>query len=1150
MAKFVHNLSGSFVGDVKPVSQARSRLAIPALIAAATALFAGSPAFSQSTFGTFTGTVHDPSGSVVADCIVTVTSNDTSARRSSLTDKEGNYVLVNIEPGSYNLVMQAPGFQPLTFKDLVLLSRQTVRTDGSLSVAGQTQTVSVNEASEAVITTEVSSIAETKTGHELVDLPLAIASRATGSTSPITTLTTQAGVQTDNSGNISVSGAKPSQLSVTIDGISTMSPRASAPIAELFPSFGAISEIRVSEINNAAEFGGVSDITTISKGGSNSFHGGVYENLQNSDMNARNPFSATVSLVKMNDFGGFIGGPVTIPRVYRGRNRTFFFVDYEGLRLPRQTFINESVPSLALRSGDLSVYSAPVYNLGAGPFPGNQIPASLISPVALNALKYLFPLPDTGPANATANNYSVNYPDPISSNQVDLRIDQNITASQTAFFRATYKNRDITNTPSTSGTILAGPLKQPEIDYAFTAAHNFVITPTLVNELRAGLTGTRILTSDTANGVTYAHLIGVPIPQPDNGDITPNFSINGFQPTTSTASSVNRGRTQQLIDNLTWTKGSHTFKFGGDIRKLSSYLSNGFASSQEGSYTFSGAVTNTVNGAPYINNPYAAFLLGVPDKTGVGISDLGLASCDINGYATHYEFFAQDDWKITPRLTMNYGIRWEYHPAFYDHLYNVGAFLPNVYSVVNGVSVRGEVVIPDKGYYLLNPYFAESIAPTPIVTASQAGIPQNLHNADKTEFAPRIGFAYRITKDGRTVLRAGWGKFIETEYATLADANGAVPQSYIGAFTNSIKGVTPTYTLANPFPANLGVAGTQTFASNAAIGYQDPYIQQWNITIERDLGFETGLRVSYEGNHGSQLGYAANYAQIPANTIGYAASKAANASPFPLWYSLNTDFNGARSNYNAMTVEANRRLSHGLQFTASYVFAKNLSNGQGYNPTGFASEGGGEVTDIYNINLDYGNVSFTHRNRFLTTFLYELPVGKGRMLLNNTNKFVDGIVGGWQLSGVFLAQSGPFLTVVAAGADPEGDGFSTLQGSGRADIVSGVSVVPDSQNIYNWINKAAFAVPPNNVGRAPTSSVGSVVGPGTQAVSLSMFKTIAVRERARFQLGIAAANALNHPNYTTPNLTFGTAAFGTITNVQSQEAGGPRSLQLTGRLSF
>ena len=460
-------------------------------------VFCANDVMAQSTFGTIVGTVRDPSGSVVADCAITLTNNGTSARRAALTDKEGNYVLVNLEPGIYQIEMQAPGFQTTTFKSVELQSRQTVRTDGSLSVAGQAQSVNVEAQTESVITTEVSSIAETKSGRELQELPVGIGSRALGSTSAISTLTTQAGVQTDNAGAISVAGSKPSMLSVSIDGISTMSVRSEAPIAELFPSFGTIAEIRVSEINNAAEYGGVSDITTISKGGSNQLHGGVFENLQNTDLNARNPFSAAVTKVQMNNFGGYFGGPVVIPHLYNGKDKTFFFGSYEGLRLPRQQFINQSVPSLALRSGDLSAYPGTITDLSGTPFPGNQIPLTRISPVAQAALKYLFPLPNTGAANALANNYSVNFPTPITSEQGDFRVDQNISARQTMFVRGTYKTKDVTNTPVSTGTILSGGLHQPERDFALTAAHNFVISPTLVNELRVGITDTRVITSNS-----------------------------------------------------------------------------------------------------------------------------------------------------------------------------------------------------------------------------------------------------------------------------------------------------------------------------------------------------------------------------------------------------------------------------------------------------------------------------------------------------------------------------------------------------------------------------------------------------------------------------------------------------------------------------
>jgi hypothetical protein len=289
---------------------------------------------AQSTFGEFLGTVKDPSGAVVSGCAVTVKNLGTSTTRTATTDSSGSYTVVNLEPGNYEVVMEMQGFQKATHTNVQLLSRQTVRVDGAMALASQAQTVEVNVQAEAPINTEVSNIAETKLGRELIDLPVALGSRANGSTSAFATLTTQPGVEIDNTGGISVAGSKPSMLSMSIDGISTMSPRNSAPIAELFPSFDGIAEIRVSEVNNTAEFSGISDITTVSRGGSNQYHGGAFENHQNSAFAARNTFSATVPKLIMNDFGAFFGGPISIPRLYSGKDRTFFFATYESLRLP------------------------------------------------------------------------------------------------------------------------------------------------------------------------------------------------------------------------------------------------------------------------------------------------------------------------------------------------------------------------------------------------------------------------------------------------------------------------------------------------------------------------------------------------------------------------------------------------------------------------------------------------------------------------------------------------------------------------------------------------------------------------------------------------------------------------------------------------
>src|SRR5262245_18317405 len=376
---------------------------------------------AQSTFGQFVGTVKDPSGAVIPGVMVTVKNLGTSATRTATGDETGSYTVVNLEPGDYEITMEAAGFQRVTRSNLQLLARQTVRVDGVMPLSSQAQTVVVSVEAVAPFATEVSNIAETKLGRELIDLPVVLGSRAADSTSAFNTLTTQPGVQIDNNNNISVAGANYDMLSMSIDGISTMSPRNSAPMTELFPAFDGISEIRVSEINNTAEFGGISDVTTITKGGTNQFHGGIFENHQNSALAARNPFTSTVPRVIMNDFGAFGGGPIR-------KDKTFFFADYEGLRLPLQQVLVNSVPSLALRRGDLSVYPTQIRDVDGTPFPGNQIPMSRISPVSLGVLQYLFPPPNAGAPNAIANNYVTNLPTPISSNQGDLRVDHNITS--------------------------------------------------------------------------------------------------------------------------------------------------------------------------------------------------------------------------------------------------------------------------------------------------------------------------------------------------------------------------------------------------------------------------------------------------------------------------------------------------------------------------------------------------------------------------------------------------------------------------------------------------------------------------------------------------------------------------------------------------
>ena len=830
--------------------------------------------FAQSTFGEFTGTVHDPAGSVVPLCVVKATNTGTGLVRSVVTDPSGNYTLLNMEPGDYELAFEAKGFQISKLAGLTLQARQDIRQDIKLSIAAQTQVVNVTEANEAPINTEVSNIAETKVGRELTDLPVAIYSRSTGSTSAITTLTTQPGVETDASGNLSIAGAKPSMMSVTLDGISTVSPRNSGPITELFPSFDGIAEIRVSEVNNTAEFGGVSDITTISKSGSNQYHGGVYENNQVSALDARNTFAATVPKLTLNDYGGFIGGPITVPHFYHGKDKTFFFASYEGLQRPNQTIIIDSVPTAAMRTGDLSAYLPKTvvknpFSSGT-PFPNNQVPASLISPLSAAVLNYFDPLPNYGAPGAIANNFETTAPTNITSNQGDMRVDHNITSRQTAFARLTYKERQTLSAPTASPNLGGGTAI--ERDYAISGAYNYIITPALINEARIGYTGSNSGTNYayTASGIQSALNLQLAGPAPP-GAAAPSFSITGFTGTGGGTSSIAKTNTTQFLDNLTWSKSKHTVKFGGDYRYLTGLYTNVFASSRMGSYSFNNSVTSSL-----IGSPMGAFLLGIPDSSGMAT----VLNPNTDGYSSAYAFYVQDDWKVTSRLTLNYGLRWEYHGAFKDHYSNIANFLLNPTNVINGVTVHGEVVIPDLAVPLVNPAFTQSIYPTPVITASQAGLPQSLRFAQLSDFAPRIGFAWRVFGDGKTVVRGGYGKFIESELGSLIDASWAVEASDVAKFTNSVSSGKFLYTFPYALPSNLAQPGSQVFDLAGDIHYKDPYVQQWNLTVERDLGFQTALRLSYDGSHGSNLGVTTNPDQVPANTVGY--QTATQSAPYPL----------------------------------------------------------------------------------------------------------------------------------------------------------------------------------------------------------------------------------------------------------------------------
>ena len=712
---------------------------------------------AQSTFGTILGTVRDVTGAVVPGATVTLTNKGTTAQRTATSDGSGEFTLSNIDVGNYSVTITAGGFEKYSLPELALTARESRRIDASLKLGQSDQTVTVEELAQNVITTEVSNLAQTKVGEELVSLPVAIYSRSTGSTSPISTLTTEAGVQTDDSGNLDIMGATPALLSVTIDGISSVGVEYSGPINEMFPSFNSIEEIRVSESNNNAEFSGVADITTVSKAGTSKYHGGVFENLQNTAMNSGDPFQLTKTKIQMNDFGGTLGGPVNIPHLYAGRDRSFFFASFEALRLPRETPIVTSVPTLAMRGvggySDLTSYltqqcandsECPTDGLNSLNS-GNATPCPSVTPgvlpicgpdgitpidythvpvntIASNMLTYLMPLPNSGSPDSFTNNYRTNFPSPISANQGDIRLDQTITSKQNIFARFSYKNRQVTSAPDTSctfnfcqsaGSPLQGSYNIPEIDEGLTFAYNYIFTPKLLNEFRGGYNAQHTSTTQSYSTAQLLQQTGLTVPQTNvNWAEAPQLLINGFMATGGGNPTRQRSQTVELLDNVTWNKGHHNFKFGADFKRLTDHDDNVFGNYSSGWYVFD---SSSDVGAS-IGDPYTAFLQSYPDYTEA--ATINKATMDGVGYS--YAFYGQDDWKITPNLTLNLGLRYELHPPLKETNYNTAFFLPDYNGPgTDGSSVHGAVVVPNaQAESFESQDFIGAISPTPTFTAA------------------------------------------------------------------------------------------------------------------------------------------------------------------------------------------------------------------------------------------------------------------------------------------------------------------------------------------------------------------------------------------------------------------------------------------------
>ena len=1126
------------------------------------------PLGAQSTFGSFRGEAIDATGSAIPSATIKLHGLDDNSDRQTISAQDGTFEFQNVKPGHYRIDAHKEGFADASAPDLALDARQDLRVTLTFAVASQSQTVEVS-ATATQVNTENGTLSATLQNEAISQLPLN--ARAV-STSPLAALQLSPEVQYDAQGNISVGGATSSMLGYSVDGISTANVRQNGALQDAYPSSEGIEELKVTAFNNNAEFAQVGDVTFTTKNGTNHYHGSLFEYLQNDVFDAR-PLNFNEKAPKMfNTFGGSLGGPLEIPKLFHGGDKTFFFFDYEGNRRSISTTEQYLVPTEAERAGDLNGFITP-----SNPTPftnpltgqpsaalidptthqqfmgcnGNQPnvicssgAGSRVSPVTESLLQY-YPLPNVNLAESNPSfNYETLIPTPSSTNGWDVRIDRTLTDKQQIFARFSWKNLL---------TDVANPMlpndEDSEHNRSLLVSYNYAISSKWVNEFRFGYTDALtnvnfpILGSDA---IAQLGLEGVDISQHPAGEAFPSFNFSdgtGFTPIGRNRAGLTQSKTLEFTDNLTWQKGKHTFRFGADFRKVKYQDLMFFEPSDDyGLFTFNQGV--------FSGSAFGDALLGLPNT-----SFFAVTSPQVHAQALQTGLYAQDEWQISDRLTFNFGLRWELLPPFVENIGDLGSFDPQLNAVLVPDALT-KTLAASTAYQQVYAGFLESFNAcslgqgTPcsnVLTASQAHLPEGLRQLYKHDFDPRLSVAFRPFRDNRTVLRAGFGIFTISTLGPMSFNNAGNPLSVVHTYANNVNG-SPQFQFPNTAPQSQSIVyggGTLDQANDPQ--FRDPQAAQWNVTIERQLGQDQMLRLSYVGMNSYRLAVTEDLNQVQPSTTPYLPA----TTPYPNWFTLLSTENAGFSNYQALQVESTRHMSKGVFFQANYTLAKNLSDAQGDAPSGFASEVayGLAVSNRFDLPANRGNVAGTPRHRFQLNGIYQLPFGAGRRFLSGGG-WTNAVLGGWDASTVTLLQTGPWLTpTISPTLDQSNTDILNRGTILRPDCVG--NPVPQDRTNSAYFNITAFAPTPEGAGRLGNCGVGILEGPGTIAVSAGLGKTFVLTERLKLRFESTFTNVLNHTNYAAPAVNISNPqTFGVLESGQTSANAGPRTGQFALRLDF
>jgi hypothetical protein len=1100
------------------------------------ALFSASAGFSQAVNATLLGTVNDSSGAVVPSAKVTVTETNTGVSRNGQTNESGNYSFPDLAPGQYAVTVEAAGFKKDTRRDISLIINSSTRVDIQLQPGSVSETIEVS-ANASILQTDRADTGAKIEEVQTASLPLGT-NRNYQALLNLVPGTTRASFQHSQFFNAvsslqtQVNGQMRQGNSYQIEGIDNNERTGLLQI--MVPPIEAIQVVDVSTSNFEAELGRASGANTnvMLKSGTNEIHGAGYEFLRNSAFNARNFFDPAVGHLAYNYFGGNIGGPIR-------KNKMFFFGDF--LRTTDHQANNNlgTIPPSAWRTGNLSsgltlsptvvVYDPNTGNpdgTGRQPFAGNLIPANRISPIASKILG-LLPAPNQPSSeSAPTNNYFGLLPFTKDTNSFDVKIDDNASDKSRLSGRFSFSKPVVFQAPifGQAGGWAQGAFQGTGVQKTYSAGINYnrIFGPTLISEFRVGVAHYRNDALQSDYGTTASKDIGIPGVNIDDWTSgLASININGgfSTPMVGYSASVPWHRAEANISVVnTWTKtlGNHTLKWGVDYRRLRDDLLQTQTVNPRGLFNF-GTAQTSLNPGPggtqprtgLVNN-MASFLLDKPSDGGRDIAVYFPA------LRAHQLFaFVQDKWQVSPKLTVDIGLRWEFYPPPTPRFQ---AGFSNYNADNNTLEVAGV-----------------------------GQVPMNLGlESHKEYFAPRLGLAYRANSS--TVIRAGFGvsytPFPDNTYAY----NFPVKQNnqfVTGAsnFAPAVTGNGQFFSMATGFPApQVAAIPSSGIITNPSLtqavqfipkNFKNPYVETWNLSAQRQLPLHFTLDVAYVGNHGVRTVATYNL-NVPnrQDLVG----KGNNGRPLFLKFGRTADttqyFRGFSSMYNALQVKLNRRFHNGLSITTAYTLGKGMS---------YQTGDDGDLWNYIDPRRSYARTDVDRKQTFVQSYVYDLPFGIGRKFLNHG--MAARVLGGWQVNGILTLMTGLPMTFGA-----NGTALNTPGARQTADQVSEVTklygINTPARGGSPWFSLASF-VQPTGV-RFGTSGRNILSGPGFFNLDGSIFKIFNFSERIKAEIRGEAFSATNTPQFSRPTTDVSNSNYGYITGVD----GGARGLQLGFKVTF